>query len=241
MPASGQETGKSAWLYFGAVAAGVKGSIPDVRFVVGSAFAFSLEAGEIVSASRVSMNPTGIQSILHPTDFSRGDEGAFAHALRMGLAYRTVLHLLHVGTLEEQAGWTDFPGFAETLSRWGLLEPGAHHRDLASLGLQVRKAQKMSDDPAEAISRFVVLHDVDLLVLDAPATRIEPAAPPWTCGGDREDLGHADAVRPTEGSRFCGCDHGRREPAPHPSAGGSRTASPPCHRDGGRPHPPGWA
>ncbi|MBL9174731.1 MAG: universal stress protein [Verrucomicrobiales bacterium] len=111
------------------------------------------------------MNPTGIQSILHPTDFSRGDEVAFAHALRLGLAYRTVLHLLHVGTLEEQAEWADFPGVRETLSRWGLLEPGALHRDLAALGLQVRKAQKMSDDPAEAVSRFVVLHDVDLLVL----------------------------------------------------------------------------
>ena len=111
------------------------------------------------------MTDSSMKSILHPTDFSRGDDGAFAHAVRIALAFRSELHLLHVGTLGEATDWADFPGVRDRLIRWGMLQPGAHHRELSTLGLHVRKAQKLSDDPAEAISRFVVLHDVDLMVL----------------------------------------------------------------------------
>ena len=111
------------------------------------------------------MSANGYRSILHPTDFSRGSDAAFAHAVRIAVAFESVLHLLHVGTLDEQTDWADFPGVRETLTRWGLLPPGAHHRDLSLLGLHVRKAQKLSDDPAEAISRFVMVHEADLMVV----------------------------------------------------------------------------
>src|SRR6266511_2552891 len=39
---------------------------------------------------------TAIRSIVHPTDFSDLSAAAFAHALRISLAGRSKLHLLHV-------------------------------------------------------------------------------------------------------------------------------------------------
>ena len=41
------------------------------------------------------MNPS-IRSIVHPTDFSDLSAAAFAHALRIALATRSKLHLVHV-------------------------------------------------------------------------------------------------------------------------------------------------
>src|SRR5215469_2990726 len=42
-----------------------------------------------------------IRSIVHPTDFSDLSAAAFAHALRIALAARSKLHLLHVRALAD--------------------------------------------------------------------------------------------------------------------------------------------
>lgn len=71
------------------------------------------------------MTDSSMKSIrARPTDFSRGDDGAFAHAVRIALAFRSELHLLHVGTLGEATDWADFPGVRDRLIRWGMLQPG---------------------------------------------------------------------------------------------------------------------
>jgi len=47
--------------------------------------------------------------ILHPTDFSRGSEVDFAHALKLALAARAELEILHVDRHHEQVPWIAFP------------------------------------------------------------------------------------------------------------------------------------
>ena len=62
-----------------------------------------------------------IRSILHPTDFSELSGVAFAHALRIALATRSRLHLLHVS--EHDTGEAlAFPHARRLLAQWGLSE-----------------------------------------------------------------------------------------------------------------------
>ena len=111
------------------------------------------------------MNPSSFSHILHPTDFSRGDFGAYAHALRLGLAARSRLTLLHVSGKEEPAGWADFPHIRQTLSRWGFLPEGASREAVEATGLRLRKAMMEAQDPVAGITRYIEGHDPGLVVL----------------------------------------------------------------------------
>ena len=42
------------------------------------------------------MDQPPFQSIVHPTDFSLSNGAAFAHAVRLAIAARSALHILHV-------------------------------------------------------------------------------------------------------------------------------------------------
>lgn len=106
-----------------------------------------------------------ITSLFHPTDFSRSNDGAFAHALRIALAAKCDLSLLHVGQRGEDHGFDGFPSVREHLVRWGVLLPDASHQDVTELGVKVTKSQKVSSDPVEAIGKYVAEHLPDLVVL----------------------------------------------------------------------------
>ncbi len=68
---------------------------------------------------------TAIRTIVHPTDFSEASAEAFAHALRIALAEKPTLTLLHVAEADEDSEWTKFPHVRETLARWGLMDEKA--------------------------------------------------------------------------------------------------------------------
>lgn len=106
-----------------------------------------------------------ITSLFHPTDFSRSNGGAFAHALRIALAAKCDLALLHVGQRGEDHGFDGFPSVREHLTRWGVLPADASHHDVTELGVNVTKSQKVSSDPVEAIGKYVAEHLPDLVVL----------------------------------------------------------------------------
>jgi nucleotide-binding universal stress UspA family protein len=103
--------------------------------------------------------------ILHPTDFSAASQVAFVHALKIALAMRGKLTLLHVTAEDAEAEWGDFPGVRDTLHTWGLLPAGAHHQDVATLGLAVRKVLAEKNDPVEACLDLMEGHPADLIVL----------------------------------------------------------------------------
>ncbi len=60
-----------------------------------------------------------INSVFHPSDFSEGDETAFAHALKIAHALSAELCLMHVREPMEKSYWADFPHVRNTLKHWG--------------------------------------------------------------------------------------------------------------------------
>ena len=106
-----------------------------------------------------------LDRVFHPSDFTHGDEAAFSHALRIAVAARARLQLLHVKKPEDHVEWSSFPHIRSTLARWGLLDANATEHDLARIGLRVGKAQRSSDDPVDAITTYIKEHQPDFLVL----------------------------------------------------------------------------
>ncbi|MBL8002646.1 MAG: universal stress protein [Flavobacteriales bacterium] len=103
--------------------------------------------------------------ILHPTDLTTASHAAFVHALRLALAKRAKITLLHASDGDEAPEWGEFPGVRETLHQWGLLPAEAHHRDVAGLGIAVRKLISSFSDPVEACLSHLADHPADLIVL----------------------------------------------------------------------------
>jgi nucleotide-binding universal stress UspA family protein len=111
------------------------------------------------------MNTVRLENVFHPSDFSEGDIPAFAHALRIALAAKGSLSLLHASNPGENVHWSDFPSVRRVLEDWRLLPRGASHADLEQLGLEVKKVKKHGADPAVAIAEYARAHAADLLVL----------------------------------------------------------------------------
>lgn len=86
--------------------------------------------------------PIAFNKLFHPSDFSESDENAFLHTLRIAVAARAQLDLLHVNASGESSDWKEFPGVREALIRWGYLTRGSDRTAIAGLGLEVKKAQR---------------------------------------------------------------------------------------------------
>jgi nucleotide-binding universal stress UspA family protein len=106
----------------------------------------------------------GIARVFHPSDFREGSESAFAHALRLALAAKAKLDILHVAP-EADVEWSDFPGVRRTLEQWGLLPAGSDRTAVPALGIDVRKVVKRESDPVEAATSYLEEHPADLVVL----------------------------------------------------------------------------
>jgi nucleotide-binding universal stress UspA family protein len=128
-----------------------------------------------------------IRSVLHPTDLTVAGEPAFAHALKIALAGRTKLYVLHAGAGGEDAvDWSAFPGARRTLVRWGALPEGSSTTDVGDkLGIHLAKISARESDPVRAIVRFVDDHNNDLLVL---ATHGRDGLPRWLHGSVAEPV-----------------------------------------------------
>lgn len=107
---------------------------------------------------------TKVESIFHPSDFSEASEVVFAHALKIALAARAKLTLLHVEA-SHSAEWQDFPGVRATLERWGIIPEGSPRTAVGQLGIKVDKVIASSKDPVKACLSFLEMHPVDLIVL----------------------------------------------------------------------------
>ncbi len=139
------------------------------------------------------MNPS-IRSILHPTDFSDLSGAAFAHALRMAVAAKCKLYLLHVvqGDADRSAG---FPNVQRLLAQWGLCEPHDTPSEiLKNLGLAVENISLVSlkqQNPALGIVGFLDQHPCDLVVA---ATRGRDGLDHWLKGSVSESVFRRAAI-----------------------------------------------
>ncbi len=106
-----------------------------------------------------------LKSVFHPSDFTKASEVAFAHALRLALDARLELSVLHVDSQYEDLDWSEFPGFRQTLVRWGVLPEGSSLEDVSKTGLGVQKVIATHKDPVTSILAYLKEHPTDLIVL----------------------------------------------------------------------------
>jgi nucleotide-binding universal stress UspA family protein len=106
-----------------------------------------------------------LHHVFHPSDFSQASEVAFAHALKLALAARADLCIMHVAPASADVHWTDFPGVRALLARWGLLPPGSRQEDVLKLGIDVEKILGVHADPVASMLHALEEHPTDLVVL----------------------------------------------------------------------------
>ena len=132
-----------------------------------------------------------IRSIVHPTDFSDLSAAAFAHALRIALAARCRLHLLHVSQYDAAEALA-FPRAQRLLAQWGLSDEDDPPWVVASkLGIEVDNIRLKLQEPTRAIVDFLNEHESDLVVL---ATHGRDGIAHWLQGSVAEAVFRRSAI-----------------------------------------------
>ena len=155
--------------------------------------------------------PPFINSILHPTDFSKASEKAFAHALAAALLRQTEFTILHVGNSKSDGSdWKQFPAVRKTLERWDLLKKGSQKEDVFNqLGVSVRKVSADGTNITSGILDYVNSNPVDLVVL---ATEGREGLPRWINRSKAETIAQASRTItmfvPEEGKSFIQLENG---------------------------------
>ncbi len=108
---------------------------------------------------------TTFEKIAHPSDFTETSQVAFVHALRLGVAAKASVKMVHVSPDNVRGRLREFPGVRDTLERWGMLPEGSSREAVASLGISLEKVVVAQPDPVDAIRRFLIKHGSSLIVL----------------------------------------------------------------------------
>ena len=108
---------------------------------------------------------THISHIFHPTDLSPASVRAFHHALRLALALRAKITIMHVAASEVEEAGARLPGVRETLVAWGVASAERVDEALTELGVGVRKVVDHGEEPLRACSRYLEKHPAELIVL----------------------------------------------------------------------------
>ena len=103
-------------------------------------------------------------NILLPTDFSRGSDVAFGHALKLALGMQGKLEILHVDPHQTRPDWDNYPSVRETLCRWNVLPAGARKADVVRLGVGISKSA-CKGPPAGAVLEHLERRGADLVVM----------------------------------------------------------------------------
>ncbi len=139
---------------------------------------------------RIPMN-SSIRSIVHPTDFSDLSAAAFAHALRIALAARSKLHLIHVSQYDAGEALA-FPHARRLLAQWGLTDAHDPPSVVATkLGIEVDNIRLALQEPTRAIVDFLSEHSSDLVVL---ATHGRDGVEHWLKGSVAEAVFRRSAL-----------------------------------------------
>jgi hypothetical protein len=96
----------------------------------------------------------GMQTIVHPTDFSDTSALAFAHALRIALAMRSLLYLVHVAESKYPDEYDGFPHIRQVLAQWQLMNESDPPAAVGKLGIKVAKIGLKPHDPLRGLLHF---------------------------------------------------------------------------------------
>ena len=106
-----------------------------------------------------------IQDIFHPSDFTRGSEAAFCHALRIAVAVKGRLEIFHAENLSDGTHWADYPSARDRLRKWEMIPADGDRDAVADLGLYIKKVQADGADPCSQILNRLDKYQPDLVVL----------------------------------------------------------------------------
>ena len=130
-------------------------------------------------------------SIVHPTDFSDLSIDAFAHAMRMAVATKSDLHVLHVAQ-DEIARELAFPHARRLLVQWGLLgDDDPLSATVAKLGMEIENVRLIGLNPTQGIVSFLERHPSDLVVF---ATHGRDGIQSWLHGSVSETVLRSSAI-----------------------------------------------
>jgi nucleotide-binding universal stress UspA family protein len=128
---------------------------------------------------------------VHPTDFSDLSAAAFAHALRIALAGRSKLHLLHVSQYDAAEALA-FPHARDLLVQWGLSAVDDPPWVVAGkLGIEVDNIRLKLQEPTRAIVDFLSEDGSDLVVI---ATHGRDGVSHWLQGSVAEAVFRRSAI-----------------------------------------------
>ncbi len=112
-----------------------------------------------------------LSRVLFATDLSHDGDLAFAHALRIALAGKgelAIVHAAHRDVIGKE--WDQFPRVRASLAGWGLLELGAPASAVEEqLDLRVRKIDIPDPDPLHGVKEVLERRPCDLVVLASHA------------------------------------------------------------------------
>jgi nucleotide-binding universal stress UspA family protein len=128
-----------------------------------------------------------IERIAHPTDLSKTSRSAFIHALRLALAAKCSLDLLHVKQSGSREDWHSFPHVREALAQWGIMDADAPPSEIARrAGIQVRKAEiEHPDGPSAGVFSYIARHPTGLIVT---APHQQGILSRWSSGSVSQDI-----------------------------------------------------
>lgn len=106
-----------------------------------------------------------IQSVFHPTDFSLASEVAFIYALKIALAAKAELSVIHYAEQGVVTSWDYFPKVREILANWGILSPDCSQAELINLGLRVEGIIATGPDVFASIVQRLNQKNPDIMVL----------------------------------------------------------------------------
>lgn len=113
------------------------------------------------------MSSQAILKVFHPSDFSAEEEIAFAHALRLTVAVRGELSIVHVGDTDDSIHWEYFPRVRPTLVKWGMVELHKEAKGMAALGFTAHKVQLAGKQRMGSLLAYMTEHLPDLAVMAA--------------------------------------------------------------------------
>ena len=126
------------------------------------------------------------RSIVHPTDFSPLSNRAFAHALRIALAAKCKLYLLHVAESDADHNEIALPRLRRILTQWQLIDETDPPSALASkLGIHIENVRLEQRSPADALIGFLKRDNCDLAVF---ATHGRDGLERWLKGSIAESV-----------------------------------------------------
>lgn len=132
------------------------------------------------------------RSILHPTDFSDGSMDAFVHALKIALACKSELHVLHVRNSHDHDIGNEAPHIRRTLAQWKLMDEFDPPSMVGQkFGIKAVKVDLPPQDPVRAILSYEDRHPCDLMVL---ATQGREGIPRFVQGSVAETVARRAAI-----------------------------------------------